>query len=498
MTEQPARGAAAVRASEARGGRGAAATGHPLATAAALGVLHAGGNAVDAAVAAQAACCVAMPHACGLGGDALLLVHDGTGATAVTGSGRSAAAAGDRPATTGGASVTVPGAVQAWVDALERWGSRDLAACLAAAIALAEDGVPVTTSLASAVCAQRGRLLAGGAGTWPLLSLGRGEFWRQPELAALLRAVADGGRSAFYEGALAEAVCAAARRDGGLLSRDDLATHAGLVTPPVTVGWDGGTVSVQPPPSQGVLLAMVLQWMEREAAAGRSLPTAGLEHLAVEVTEAAFAWRDHCATRGGRLLDQHLEVDRDLASRRGGPRAYLHTTGVAVADGDGLAVSSLVSVFDDFGAATFVPEGGFVLNNRAGGFTAAPNQPGPGRRPVHTLAPALHVRDGEVTALATPGADGQVQTLLQVLLGTRLGSSLADAVTAPRWRSEGARVLVGSGHAAAADLTARGHEVVTVDDADDRFGAVVTAGTGPSGCSAVGDWRREVAVGALP
>ncbi len=484
------------KATQALGARGAVATGHPLATAAAVDLLERGGNAVDAAVAAQAVCCVAMPHASGIGGDAVLLIREDAGATGVIGSGRSAASAGPGIATTGGASVTVPGAVQAWVDALDRWGSSDLATCLAPAIALAEDGTRVSRSLTAAVSAQRDRLLVGGAAGWPLLSAAPGDRWLQPELAAALRAIASDGRRGFYDSPLSEAICAASRRSGGLLSSDDLRSHASVVAVPIVVPWAGGGVSVQPPPSQGVLLAMALQWLEREQADGRPLLESNDDHLGIEVTEAAFASRDRCATEGELLLGVPLIVNRDRAGRRGGPRAYLHTTGVAVADADGLVVSSLLSVFDDFGAATFVQQGGFVLNNRGAGFTGAPNHAGPARRPVHTLAPVLYQRDGHTTALATPGADGQVQTLLQVLLRTRRGTTLQDAVTAPRWRSEGARVLVGLDHPALPDLRARGHEVVPLDGADDRFGAVVAAGTGPQGCQAVGDWRREVSVGA--
>jgi gamma-glutamyltranspeptidase/glutathione hydrolase len=241
---------------------------------------------------------------------------------------------------------------------------------------------------------------------------------------------------------------------------------------------------------------MALQWWEQQAAAGRPVRPQDLDHVAVELTASVFGSRDRCAADGEALLGVPLEVDRDRASGRAGPRPYLHTTGVAVADGDGTVVSSLVSVFDDFGSCTYVPEGGFVLNDRAGGFTGPPNEHGPGRRPVHTLAPVLLEHEGTVTALATPGADGQVQTLLQVLCRLRDGAVLADAVAAPRWRSEDGRLLVERSHPAAPALAGRGHELSVLDDGDERLGAVVTATAGPGGPSAVGDWRREVATAA--
>jgi len=483
-------------ASRAAGRRGAVAAGHPLAAAAAVDVLDRGGNAVDAAIAAQAACCVLVPQACGLGGDALMLVRTGDDVVAVTGAGRTATAASPGQPADGGASATVPGAAQAWVDAAHRWGRLPLAASLAPAVALAEQGIAVGAPLAAAAAAQRERLLRGGAGAWPLTWAAAGQHVRQPELAAVLTALGADGRAAFYEGATARAVAAAAQRSGGAMSVADLAEHQSLVGPPLRTAWAGGTVWVQPPPAQGVLLAMALQWWEQQAAAGQPVQPPDVDHVAVELTAAVFAHRDRCLADGATLLEVALEVDRERASRRGGPRPYLHTTGVAVADDEGTVVSSLVSVFDDFGSCTYVPEGGFVLNDRAAGFTGPPNEAGPGRRPVHTLAPVLVEHDGAATALATPGADGQVQTLLQVLCRLRGGADLAEAVGAPRWRSEAGRLLVERSHPAAVALAERGHELSVLEDGDDRLGAVVAATAGPDGPAAVGDWRREVATRA--
>jgi gamma-glutamyltranspeptidase / glutathione hydrolase len=249
-----------------------------------------------------------------------------------------------------------------------------------------------------------------------------------------------------------------------------------------------------------VRLAMALRWLDRSGPAALGAGGLGaedLDHAGIELTEAVFAHRHRCAQDGERLLEEPLEVDLENASRRGGPRAYLHTTGVAVADADGTVVSSLLSLFDSFGSGTFAPEVGVVLNNRAAGFTVAPNDPAPGRRPVHTLAPALLVGGGEATALATPGADGQVQTLLQVLLRRRyLGAALPEAVTARRWRSVEGGLLVESGHPSAVALARRGHAIETLPAGDGLFGAVVSASHRDGTPSAVGDWRRSVSAGA--
>jgi gamma-glutamyltranspeptidase/glutathione hydrolase len=486
---------------EVRGSGGAVATAHPLATEAGLAALADGGSAVDAAVCAQAVLCVTSPHACGVGGDALALVHEPGGrVTAVNGTGRSAAGADQELHTDGGAAVTVPGIVDAWARLHERWGRLPWRRVLAPALALAADGIPVDDDLARAAAAHRSRLERGGGGGWSLLA--GPAHWRQPELAELLDRVATRGAAAFYGGEVAGALAAAVRADGGEVTVEDLAAHRTRVGDAVSVPWDGGTVHVQPPSSQGVLLALALDAVERRlpADAAALLGGVGREHVLVEVTQAAFAARDDCADPAA-VLATDVTVDAARASRRGGPRAYLHTAGVAAADADGTVVSSLVSVFDDFGAGTFVPRFGFSLNNRAGGFTAGANRPRPAALPVHTLAPVLHVGPGGVLGLATPGADGQVQTLLQVLARRRHdGAPLAEAVAAPRWRSEDGALLVEEGHPASDDLRARGHDVVPLPPGDDRFGAVVavTVGGGAGAApSAVADWRRRTTAAAL-
>jgi gamma-glutamyltranspeptidase/glutathione hydrolase len=243
--------------------------------------------------------------------------------------------------------------------------------------------------------------------------------------------------------------------------------------------------------AQGVLLNMAVN-----ALAGLGDFPADLnDHVAVELTEAAFAFRAQVA-RGEALLDEPLTFDYAKAGHRGGPRAYLHTAGVAAADAEGRVVSSLVSVFDDFGSAVYVPQLGITLNNRAGGFTDGDNAPGPGKRPVHTLAPILVTDSRDVLGLATPGADGQVQTLLQVLLGMRRERlDLASAIARPRWRSENGRLLVERSHAGIGKLESLGHDVLRLADGEVRFGAVVCAGFAGEEPIAAADWRRETWAG---
>jgi gamma-glutamyltranspeptidase/glutathione hydrolase len=161
-----------------------------------------------------------------------------------------------------------------------------------------------------------------------------------------------------------------------------------------------------------------------------------------------------------------------------------------------MTVSSLASLFDSFGSAVFVPEGGFTLNNRAAGFTSAPNAAAGGKRPIHTLAPIVIETKDACFAMSTPGADGQIQSLLQVLSGLIVeGADLATAIARPRWRSENSKLLVESRHTHLQRLSAYGHDVVSVSDGDLRFGAIVCSGIqrGQPFCCA--DWRRETWAG---
>ena len=473
------------RATTSSGRGGAASTAHPLATQAAVHVLEQGGTAADAAIAAQAVISVVLPQAAGLGGDLLALIHDRGRVAAVNGTGRSPRSLASPPDASGGSSVTVPGLVDGWVTVSARWGRLPLAELLAPAIELARRGIVPEPSLLAAVDQQRARLERGGAGDWSLVSASD-QPWAQPELADLLGRIGDAGRDAFYTGPGAAAVVDAVRRCGGCLELQDLAEHDTPCPPPVAVPWGSGLVHVQPPISQGVLLAMALQHVRRLAARGVPVD----DHLLVEVTGAAFEHRSSCG-RGAELLDLDLDVDLERASGRAGPRAYLHTAGVATVDADGQVVSSLVSVFDDFGSGVFVPELGIVLNNRAAGFTDGDNSAAPGKRPVHTLAPAMVTSEQGVLGIATPGADGQIQTLLQVLSAHELsGTSLADAVGALRWRSQDGDLLIEEGHPRADALAERGHHIVARTPGADVFGAVVAAGT-DTHPYAVADWRRE-------
>jgi len=476
-----------------RGRFGAVSAAHPLAVAAGQEILVAGGSAADAAIAAQAILCVIMPDACSIGGDLLALVHaPGCAMLAVNGTGKSPAlqrqAADDGPN-----SITVPGMVDAWCILSRRHGRLPLARALEPAVRLARAGMRVSGPLAAALAVHRERLVRGRATGWALFDAAPGARVTQPRLAALLEQVGADGRAAFYHGTAARQVSQAVGLLGGTLRDDDLAAHETVLGAPIDTRWDELTLSSQPPMAQGVLLNMSVQALGRMKPCEASLS----DHIGIELTTAAFAYRDDVAA-GAVLLDRDLPIELARASNRRGPRAYLHTAGVACADAHGMVVSSLVSVFDDFGSCVFVPELGITLNNRAGGFTAGANAAAAGKRPVHTLAPVLLRTAQGVVGLATPGADGQVQTLLQVLMGLHCdGVDLASAIARPRWRSENGALLIEQGHPGIGRLRSLGHLIVPVTDGDVRFGAVVAAGYIDGDPIAAADWRRETAVGVV-
>jgi gamma-glutamyltranspeptidase / glutathione hydrolase len=233
--------------------------------------------------------------------------------------------------------------------------------------------------------------------------------------------------------------------------------------------------------SQALIAVRALQALERS---GADTP-GGRAHVAVEAIGAAFEDRHDIAADGAeqRLLAQPIEIDPEAPARRlTEPSGGLHTTSVATAGADGQVVSMLVSVFDLFGCGVLVPECGFVLNDRLRGCSSdssSPNAVAPGRRPVHTLSPSLVSGDERAVAICTPGADGQVQTLVQLIDAIATdGDSLPGALDRPRWRSSDGRLAIESDYDAGvmSELERRGHDLVPLPPGTPAFGVAVAAG----------------------
>ncbi len=508
------------------GEAGVVVAGHPLAAEAGLEVLRSGGGAVDAAVAAAAVLAVVRPHACGLGGDAFLLIHDPDrrSVVALNGSGRAARAATpealaarghrDRVPERGAAvaTLTVPGALAAWADALDRFGSRPLAALLGPARELAMRGFPVYRRLAELIAATPFDDPALAAVMQPG---GRppavGERLAQPALAATLDAVIADGPASFYRGRVARALAAFGVRGGGFLAAEDLAAHRSDWVEPLAAPYAGRTVVGMPPNASGLSLLLLLRLAEGLGL--ERLDWAGVEavHRWVEAKKAAFADRDRYLADPAAMEvpAAALLADPYIARRRGeldlarastyepGPTppapgpAGGDTTYVCVVDRRGRGVSLMQSLFQTFGAGCADAETGVIWHNRGAGFTLAPGHPNrlaPGKRPFHTLCPALVLdADGRLEALlGTPGAHAQPQTLAQIAHALfMLGASPQEAIELPRWRHDagpggeygaatgglGTVVLEGRfPDATRTGLEARGHSVKVIDAWSDTTG----------------------------
>ena len=421
-----------------------------LASRAGIDVLAAGGNAVDAAIAANAVLTVTTQHMCGIGGDLFALVHDGDGPpTCLNASGRAGSGADpDRLLAEGHAgmprkddvrAVTVPGCIDGWAALHGRYGTLAVSDVLAPAIALAEGGFEASPLLVPAAAE-----VAGVVGAQDYDGLEHtGQVVRRPGVARVLRAFADGGRDAVYLGEFGEELLDVG---GGEFTEDDLhRSQADWVEPLGAHAW-GHDVWTVPPNSQGYITlgaAVILDGLDlpREDDPLRA-------HLLVEALRQAGHDRPDALHEDAdgpalvapdRLDPRRSAVDPDARALLGDAWHDGDTMYECVVDGDGLAVSLIQSNADGFGSHVTLPGLGVFLHNRGMGFRLESGHParyGPGRRPPHTLAPALVTRpDGALRAvLGTMGADAQPQVVLQMLV--RLlhdGAGPGHAVGGGRW-----------------------------------------------------------------
>jgi gamma-glutamyltranspeptidase/glutathione hydrolase len=498
--------------------RGMVSAADNLASAAGIGLLQQGGSAGDAAVGAAAVMAVTSPHMCGLGGDLLAMIcpprSDPVALLAVgrAGSGVDAGrlrASGQRIMPVRGDlhSVPVPGAVDGWLALHDRWGRLPLAAVLAPAIELAEEGfvASLMLSLASHLIYD----VPGAHELCPQGPLGIDEHVRLPALARTLGAIAQGGRDAFYQGEFGRALVDMGR---GLFRAVDFDRSQAQWCPPLRLRAWGHDLWTVPPPSQGYL-TLASSWIVAQRGLGDIDPADPLwAHLVVEASRAAGHDRPDVLYDGadgqalldeGRLAEAAARIDLgraappDMAvmgtvgsgdgSGDGGYGGVARlgdgdTTHLCAIDADGLGISLTQSNALDFGAHMVAGSTGIFLHNRGVGFSLVEGHPaelGPGRRPPHTLSPMLATTpDGALSHLVgAMGGDAQPQILLQVLArmlpgGQDPATALAgarmalDAPTAGPFRlwwggGEDLRVLV-EGHAPPAwteGLVQRGHRV---------------------------------------
>jgi gamma-glutamyltranspeptidase / glutathione hydrolase len=489
------------------------ATGHAHGTDAALRVLDAGGNAVDAAIAAALALAVVCPYATSLGGELFALVYDPRtrATTGINGTGQSPLATGPGvPARTGPRSATTPALLRALDDLRLRYGTWPFSRLAADAIALAAGGFAVHATLA-ANARQRADLLAKDVAASALFLPGgeplrAGETFVQSDLAGVLVEVAAGGVDAFYGGDLADRFARACAGAGATITAADLAAHRSLWQTPLSVPFYGCDVWTMPPNSYGVTLLLQLIDLQTLHIDAVDPNSSAFIDAGIEARRRAYAAASPWIA-DPRLSEAMGAAFVEEAARRGRydvpgeaaaePRDRC-TTNAIVVDETGLAVSLVESVSAPWGAGVVAPGTGVLLNNRMAGFDRDPGHPnaiGPGKRPANTLAPCVVTREGALAmALGTPGTVGQTCTLAQFLARTiACGESAAAAAAAPRWSVdfEGRPIVEDTMDAdLRAAVLARHPNARVMPSGWISFGSIKLAAVNGTGYEGVADYRR--------
>ena len=462
---------------------GALATPHRLATEAGAQALRDGGNAIDAAVAANAVLCVVYPHMTSIGGDLFALVWPAGEAEPVglEGAGRSGSRAsitamrergfeGPTMPERGIETVTVPGTVQAWGRLLERFGTFGMGAALEAAVSVAGDGFVIGANLARHFAAYATLLMSDRETARTLPPLKEGMQLRQPDLASTLATVARGGWAPFYFGEVGQAIATAIEKRDGFVTAGDMRAHRGAWSAPIAISYRDLTVYDMPPPTQGLVALAFLRrlqsWTRDELEPGP------------EFARRFGELRDVCYE----LRSRHI-TDPDFRSVPQAPFVELDAHGDTVylcsADDNGNVVSLIQSIAYEFGSGVVADGTGVLLQNRGCYFSLdaqAANRLEPNKRSMHTLIPALAARQGgPVCAFGTMAGEGQPQIRTQVainLFDRQLGP--AEAVVAPRIRVApgGEPMWVEADYPGAAALArgGAGRAVELVPPRDDRMG----------------------------
>ena len=483
--------------STAHGINGMAATSQPLATMTALEVLKAGGNAVDAAVAACAVLGVGEPQSTGIGGDcfALYAPKGRIPPIAINGSGRAPQAASVESLLALGLdeidyqsphAVTVPGAVDAWSQLLSDHGSKGFAELLQPAINLAENGYVVSPRVAMDWAANEGKLADCPNARRIFLVDGEapaaGDIHRQPQLAKSLKAIARDGRDAFYQGAIGADITAHLGSLGSLMTAEDFAHYRAQYVEPIKTNYRGYEVFECPPNGQGIVALIMLNILQGYDLA--ALDPNGCERLHLEAEATRLAYRDRAALiadpEAVEVPAEHLlspayaEGLRGLIARDSamaalpgaGETEHRDTVYLTVVDGQRNAISFINSTFHAFGSGICAPESGVMLQNRGASFVLDPGHPNriaPGKRPMHTIIPGM-LGQGERAVMPFGVMGGHYQATGHVHFLTNIIDFAMDpqeALDAPRaFHFENELSLeTGISPATAASLAELGHQV---------------------------------------
>ena len=505
--------------------QGIVATEQPLAAQAGAAVLAQGGNAIDAIVAANAVMGVVAPAMDGIGGDLFAIVYEAKSGRLFGLNASGWSPAGLTPEffrakqittmpTRGIHAVTVPGCVEGWEKLLGRFGRKRLPEVLAAAIAYAEEGFPVTELIAWGNSA----LLRGDPNATKVFLPGGaapkvGEIFRNPDLAWALRQIAERGTRAFYEGEIAQRIVATSRRLGGTMMAADLAEYGAEWVEPITTTYRGWKVSEIPPNGQGIAALAMLNLMETFPLAEYGHNSTRALHAMIEAKKLAYAdmlryvadrrfsqvpiagmlAKDYARSRAA-LIDPARARDEVEAGTP--PAPGNDTTYLCAVDGEGNMVSLIQSNYGGFGTG-IVPDGcGFTLQNRGGLFSldpASPNLLAGRKRPLHTIIPALMEKDGVRVAFGIMNGWNQSQAHAQFVANlVDFKMNLQAAMEAPRFT----KLTFGGRDVAMetrvpekvrAELAAKGHQITTLGP---------FSGTVGGGQAVMRDYARGVNFGA--
>lgn len=434
-------------------------------------MLREGGNAIDAAVTANAVLCVVYPHMTSIGGDLFALIWpagaaepiglEGAGAAGSAASIRAVLDAGhETMPVRGPLTVTVPGTVQAWGRLLERYGTIGFGRALEAAIGLARDGFTVGQNLGTAFAEAAHWLLREADVARALPPLKAGMLFRQSDLATTLEQIARRGFGGFYFGELGAAIAEAVQKRGGFLTAADLAAHRSSFVRPLAMDFRGVRLYQMPPPTQGLVAMSMLARLGRLPDADL-MPGPAFARRFVKIRDAAYALRERHLTDpafaevpSAPFLDPDLDPDTKSAPVPAGDTVYL-----CAADEHGNVVSLIQSIAFDFGSGIVADGTGIILHNRGCYFSLDPrhvNRLEPGKRTMHTLIPALAARSGGVfAAFGNMAGEGQPQIQAQVAVNLfARGLGPQEAVAAPRIRvaAEGTPLWVEADYPGAGEM----------------------------------------------
>jgi gamma-glutamyltranspeptidase/glutathione hydrolase len=506
--------------------RNAIATSHPLSTEAGLSMLRKGGNALDAALAAAITLTVVEPTGNGLGSDAFCILWDGADLHGLNASGRSPAGwtperFDGKPGVPrrGWESVTVPGAVSAWVDLSERFGKLPFEALFEPAIGYASMGYHVTPVVAEQWKRAAEELHVQPGFAEAFMPNGRppkaGEIFSCRAMARSLRLIAQTKGEAFYRGELADRIEAFAKEHDAALTAADMAAHRNDWCGTISKEFGDATLHEIPPNGQGIAALMALGMLKKSGIAEFDPDSPEALHLQIEAIKLAFM-DIHAHVADQLHMDEvkasHLLDDGYLASRGklidpgkaslfpvGAPRDG-GTVCLASGDADGMMVSYIQSNYAGFGSGVVVPGTGISLQNRGFGFTTIPghpNQVGPGKRPFHTIIPGFVMgKSAPLMAFGLMGGPIQAQGHLQMMLRTQVwGQDPQTAADAPRWRViSGLDVALESSMdpATVTKLAALGHAVVSeAPEANFGFGGAQLVHRIEDGYVAGSDPRKD-------